>query len=70
MNFSWNFKCILQGGFAVLLFWMAYYQWTYAPGILTSIFLFWLVYVMNAFFDEIYGCEHGDIYKVILGKTT
>ena len=69
MNFQFNWKCVIQGFFVCLLFYAAYYHWTAEPGILSMIFLFWFTYVMNAFLDVIFGCDHGDIYKTILGKS-
>jgi hypothetical protein len=67
---TYNTKCIIQG-FFVLGVWAASYKqltpnpdWDESPAKtgLFALFLFWIVYVMNAVLDLRYGCDHGTIY--------
>jgi fatty acid desaturase len=68
MNFRWNTKCVIQGVAVAGLFLAARKGWTPEPEWWVLILLVVFTYVANAFLDEIFDCEHGDLYKTILGK--
>ena len=68
MNFRWNTKCVIQGVAVAGLFLAASKGWTPDPEWWVLILLVVFTYVANAFLDEIFDCEHGDLYKTILGK--
>ena len=71
--FNWNVKCVIQV-IVVLGVW-GYFQGNTLPEWkpdevtwwLGAVLLIFSVYFGNAFLDALFGCEHGEIYKKILG---
>ena len=71
--FNWNVKCVIQV-IVVMGVW-GYFQGTTLPEWkvddvtwwLAAVLLVFSVYFGNAFLDTLFGCEHGEIYKKLLG---
>jgi hypothetical protein len=73
--FQWNPKCVIQGGLLVGLYLSAAWGWgptiDFAKRPLVStawvVLLFVMWYVLNAYLDFKFGCEHGTFYQDVLG---
>ena len=64
--FHWNGKCIVQGA-AVAGAWYYFKEETDLPefSVLGALLLVWAVYFANALLDMHFGCEHGNLYKIL-----
>jgi hypothetical protein len=71
--FNWNVKCVIQV-IVVMGVW-GYFQnenlpeWELENPVwwIAAVLLIFAVYFGNAFLDHFFGCEHGEIYKRLLG---
>ena len=71
--FNWNVKCVIQV-IVVMGVW-GYFSnenlpaWELENPVwwISAVLLVFSVYFGNAFLDALFGCEHGEIYKRLLG---
>jgi hypothetical protein len=71
--FNWTVKCVIQ--VVIVMGVWGYFEGQPLPEWkaddpawwLAAVLLIFSVYFGNAFLDTLFGCEHGEIYKKVLG---